>query len=197
MRSFQMTKLLVLLGVLFVDSGVALAATCVPTTPGMLCTSYALSGVTLTADTVNGNVGYASGLLSGQFDWQYAPGDFANGSGTFTSLVVPWTYHGIGSLTLSIDSSSLNATLPGNLHSDGVDFVVALSPGLSSPTQGSGIDFAASIFDIWGGGNEYVGHVTSGSIVVAPDPVPAPAAGWLFAPGLLGLAGIARKCKTS
>ena len=200
MRSFQITKLftvfIVVVGVLVAGSNVAFASSCVATNAGNLCTSYALSGVVLTADTVNGGAPFGippTRVMSGQFDWEYTPGDFANGNGTFTSLVLPWTYHGIGSLILAIDSRSLNGTLPGNFHSDGADFTIAMSPGLLGPTQGSGINYATSTFDIWGGGNEYVGHVTGGSIVVAT--VPVPAAAWLFGPGLFGLASIARKRK--
>ena len=197
-HSFQITKLFVVffvvVGTLVAGGRVAAAPTCTPTTTGKLCTSYALSGVTLTANTVNGSPAFGtppSAVMTGQFDWQYTLGDFANGTGTFTSLVVPWTYHNMGSLVLAIDNTSLNGTLPGNIHSDGVDFTIALSSVLSSPTQGSGINYATSTFDIWGSnGSEYVGHVTSGSIVVAA--VPVPTALWLFNSGIVGLIGFAR-----
>lgn len=201
MNSLQMTRSLAAFGVLagtfLMSGGEALASSCAPATTGKLCTTYALSGVTLTADPAAsaGILIPVSGMMTGQFNWEYTPGDFTNGSGAFTSLDVPWTYHGFTDLTLQIDNVSLNGTLPGNFHSDGVDFTIALSPGLSSPNQGAPINFSGSTFDIWGGGREYVGNVTSGSIVVAA--VPLPAAAWLFGSGLFGVAWITRKRKVA
>ena len=194
-KSFQFTKLFAVVFVVvnaFVAGGRTVSASsCTPATAGNLCASYSLSGVTLTAKSVNGSPAFGtppSAIMSGQFAWEYTPGDFANGNGTFTSLVVPWTSHGMGSLILSIDTVSLNGTLPGNIHGDGVDFMIAMSPGLSSPTQGSGINYPSSVFDIWGSnGSEYVGNVTSGSVVVST--VPLPSALWLFSAGIVGLIG--------
>ena len=183
--------LAVFLGAVAVYSPSASAASCVPSIAGNLCASYVLSGVTFTADTVNGSpasffYGTKTAVMTGQFDWQYAAGDFLNGTGTFTQLTVPFTHYGIGDLILSIDNTSLNGTLPGNIHSQGVDFIIALAPGLTSPALGSGIDYATSTFDIWdSGGNEYMGHVSAGSIVPSVATVPLPAARGCLAPACL------------
>lgn len=175
---------------LLAASPIAFAAPCTPNTAGDLCVSYMLSGVTLTATMVNGSPPLGtppSAVMTGAFNWEYAPGDFANGTGTFTSLVVPWTAHDMTSLILSIDTGSLNGTLPGNIHADGVDFMVAMSPGLMDPSQGSAINYASSTFDIWGSNrSEYVGNVTSGSIVPTAA-VPLPASLWLFDTGIIVL----------
>lgn len=134
--------LFVITSALVAGGRTAAASSCMPTTAGNLCSSYTLSGVTLTATSVNGNPVFGtppSAAMTGQFDWEYTPGDFANGSGTFTSLIVPWTSHGMGSLLLTIDNTSLNGTLPGNIHSDGVDFMIAMNPGLSGRPKAPGL----------------------------------------------------------
>jgi hypothetical protein len=134
---------------------------------------YGLSGVIFTADSVNGNppLFLTTNVMSGTFVWNYTAGDFQNGSGRFIDLVIPWTWHSFTSMTLTIDSSSLTGTLPGNFHCDGVDFGITLSPGLSSPTQGTSIATSSSTFDIWDSlCNEYVGHVTAGNVLPLPPP---------------------------
>lgn len=144
---------------------------------------YVLKDVTFTASAINGNPVQPpftppTAKMTGIFVWTYSPGDFANGTGNFTEVTIPWTYYGLGPSTISsnsygqylsfaIDPTSLNGTLAGpSVHSQGIDFQINLSPVLSDPSQGTGIGTSANSFDIWGAdGNEYTGSTITGSIV--------------------------------
>jgi hypothetical protein len=145
--------------------------------------AYVLQGVTFTATSVNGSPVVPpftppKAPMTGLFVWHYTAGDFANGSGTFIGLTIPWTFYGLGpglnssngygqSMSYSIDNTSLNGTLAGpSVHSQGIDFMVSLTPTLSSPSQTVAVNASGSSFDIWGwDGSEYTGTVTGGNIV--------------------------------
>jgi len=91
---------------------------------------YTLENVILTDDT----------QMTGQFSWTYDAGDFENGVGQFTSLVVPHTSHDHTDLEVSFDiAKSIEITLPGSFHDDGVDIMllldIALTPTTASRSQ--------------------------------------------------------------
>jgi len=110
-------------------------------------------------------------VMTGQFAWTYRAGDFANGTGTVTELIVPYSGKGIGALTLVLDNTSLTGTLPGNFHGQGVDFGLTFTPALASPTQSVSVATSSS-FDIWDySGRERLGTVTTGQIVPYQPPL--------------------------
>ncbi len=114
----------------------------------------------------------ASSMMSGTFTWTYDVGDFENGVGEFISLDIPWTAHDHTDLNVSFDiGGSIEITLEGNFHDDGVDVKLVLAQGLT-PTSGSLLVIGAgeSKYDI-GGNGFHAGLVQSGSIelVVVPS----------------------------
>ncbi len=107
--------------------------------------------------------------MTGEFTWTYTNGDFENGVGQFTSLDIPYTAHDQTDLNIVFDiGKSIEFTLPGNLHDDGVDITLFLVQPLT-PTTPSAIDLARSRFDI-GGNGFHAGFFLSGDIVVVPAP---------------------------
>ncbi len=90
--------------------------------------------------------------MTGIFAWDYAPGDFENGSGHFLSLDIPWTSHNQDDLDAVFDlGSSIEITLAGSVHDDGVDITLFLSDPLT-PTTSSPIDRVRSRYEIGGNG---------------------------------------------
>ena len=74
-------------------------------------------------------------LLSGVFSWTYDVGDFENGLGDFLVLDVPYTTHDETDLEWAIDvTSSIEITLAGSVHDDGVDITLVLATSLT-PTS--------------------------------------------------------------
>ena len=101
--------------------------------------------------------------MTGTFSWTYDVGDFENGVGEFTSLVIPYTSHNHLDLEAIIDvTQSIEITLPGSTHDDGVDITLVLSTPLT-PTTGSLIDLVLSKYEI-GGNGFHDGVFLSGSI---------------------------------
>ncbi len=108
-------------------------------------------------------------LLTGTFEWTYVDGDFENGSGQVISLLVPWGGSGMGPLDTNIATDSIEITLPGNGHDQGVDITLAFLTLLSpDPNQPSSIDTGASAFEIQNG-PVVSGTVVSGSVSVRVD----------------------------
>lgn len=104
----------------------------------------------------------ASQLL-GEFSWTYDEGDFENGVGQFSLLVVPFTDHDHTDLTTEIDvGNSVEITLEGNFHDDGVDITLALLQPLT-PDSGAILDLENCRFEI-GGNGFHTGVFLSGSI---------------------------------
>jgi len=103
--------------------------------------------------------------MIGYFSWTYTPGDFENGTGQFLYLDIPGTTHDHTDLASTFDPGSIEITLTNNVHDDGVDITLYLSPPLS-PTETAVIDPSTnrvSRFDI-GGNGFYAGKVISGSV---------------------------------
>ncbi len=104
--------------------------------------------------------------MSGEFSWTYDVGDFENGVGQFSYLDIPFTPHDQTDLITTIDvGSSIEITLEGNMHDDGVDITLVLMQPLS-PTSGSSMDLSQSHYDI-GGNGFHAGVFLSGSIQLA------------------------------
>jgi len=114
---------------------------------------YSLNDVILEDDT----------QITGIFSWTYDTGDFENGLGQFTSLVIPWTWHNQDDLEAVFDiGGSIEITLPGSVHDDGVDISLFLLQPLTA-TNASPIDLARSKYQI-GGNGFHDGLFLSGSI---------------------------------
>lgn len=121
--------------------------------------------------------------MTGSFDWTYNAGDFENGSGQFSSLVIPWTAHNQDDLDAMFDiGKSIEIVYPGSVHDDGVDITLFLLEPLT-PTTGSFIDLARSKYEI--GGNGFHDGFFHSGIVSRTGVVPEPHA---FHLALLGLA---------
>jgi hypothetical protein len=104
--------------------------------------------------------------MIGYFSCFYTPGDFRNGTGQFLYLDIPGTLHDHTDLESTFDPGSIEITLTNNLHDDGVDITLYLSPPLS-PTETAALDpdpTRSSRFDI-GGNGFYAGEIISGSVV--------------------------------
>lgn len=101
--------------------------------------------------------------MTGVFSWTYTPNDFENGTGEFLHLDIPWTGHNQDDLDAAFDiGSSIEITLEGSVHDDGVDITLFLQEALS-PTNGAALDLARSKYEI-GGNGFHDGVFTSGTI---------------------------------
>jgi hypothetical protein len=121
--------------------------------------------------------------MTGAFSWTFDVGNFENGVGQFSSLVIPWTEHNQDDLDVVFDiGSSIEITLAGSVHDDGVDITLFLSQPLT-PTMSASIDLVRSKYEI-GGNGFHDGSFLSGSISPA-TPVPS-----VSFPGHLALAAL-------
>ncbi len=101
--------------------------------------------------------------MTGIFSWTYDVGDFENGVGQFTALVIPHTSHDHTDLDATIDvQQSIEITLPGSTHDDGVDITLVLLVPLT-PTTSSSIHLVLSKYEI-GGNGFFTGLFLSGLI---------------------------------
>ena len=113
--------------------------------------------------------------MYGEFSWTYDIGDFENGVGQFTYLEIPHTSHNHTDLNATIDvGQSIEITLPGSTHDDGVDITLFLETPLT-PTTSALLDLVRSKYEI-GGNGFHDGFFLSGSVspvvsisVVGPD----------------------------
>lgn len=106
--------------------------------------------------------------MTGTFSWTFDIGDFENGVGQFTFLEVPHTSHDHTDLNATIDvGQSIEITLPGSTHDDGVDITLVLLQALT-PTTSSSINLILSKYEI-GGNGFYDGLFLSGLISPATD----------------------------
>jgi hypothetical protein len=104
--------------------------------------------------------------MTGRFSWTFDPGNFENGVEEFTSLEIPHTSHNHNDLDATIDvGQSIEITLPGSTHDDGVDISLVLLQPLT-PTTSSLINLLESKYEI-GGNGFHDGLFLSGRI--SPD----------------------------
>jgi hypothetical protein len=103
-------------------------------------------------------------LMTGSIAWTYTIGDFENGSGTFTSLNLPWHNGGGPALAWNVDVGQVEVTMPGNWHNWGADVSLKLNPPLTA-SQPALVDLVFSKFDIEQNGVVRKGHMLSGSLV--------------------------------
>jgi hypothetical protein len=111
--------------------------------------------------------------MTGTLLWAFDTGNFENGVGQFTSLVIPHTSHDHTDLDATIDvTQSIEITLPGSSHDDGVDIALVLLQPLT-PTTSALIDPVNSKYEIGGNGfhdglflNGRISPVTNGSSLV-------------------------------
>jgi hypothetical protein len=129
--------------------------------------------------------------MAGSFSWTFDVGDFENGVGVITFLDVPFTSHDHTDLDAVIDiGNSIEITLAGSVHDDGVDITLFLQQPLT-PTTSSSIDLVRSKYEI-GGNGFHTGLFLSGSISPAPS-VPGPSAFHIFISGLAVYGVVARR----
>jgi len=138
----------------------------------MICAYFLIAAISVAADTVIYTLDNVilddDTQMTGTFSWTYDIGDFENGVGQFTSLDVPHTSHDHTDLDASFDiTKSIEITLPGSFHDDGVDITLLLEIALTATTSAP-IKGPESSYDI-GGNSFYVGEFKSGSIT--PDTV--------------------------
>lgn len=101
--------------------------------------------------------------MFGTFTFTYTPGDFENGTGDFTFLDIPFTWHDHTDLNATFDiGSSIEIVLDGSVHDDGVDITLFLLEPLT-PTAGTAIDLVRSRYEI-GGNGFHDGFFLSGEI---------------------------------
>jgi hypothetical protein len=140
---------------------------------------YTLDNVTLADNT----------QMTGTFSWTYDVGDFENGVGQFTFLEIPWTSHDHTDLDAAFDiGGSIEITLEGSVHDDGVDITLALAQPLT-PTTSSLLVLGPgeSKYEI-GGNGFHDGLFQSGSIspILEPENLPDPLLGGTPIDGLPG-----------
>jgi hypothetical protein len=125
--------------------------------------------------------------MSGTLSWTFDFGDFENGVGIFTFLDIPFTSHDHTDLDAAFDiGKSIEITLEGSVHDDGVDITLFLVEPLT-PTTSSLIDLVQSKYEI-GGNGFHDGLFLSGSVEVVPEPGGGPSQ----ACGVIALALLAR-----
>ena len=135
---------------------------------GVAVSSVILAGVSAKAEVVEYSLENVilddnNAQMSGTFSWTYDIGDFENGIGQFSYLDIPYTSHDHTDLDAVIDvGSSVEITLEGSVHDDGVDITLFLVQPLTA-TSGSAIDLSRSRFEI-GGNGFHDGMFLSGSI---------------------------------
>ncbi len=103
---------------------------------------YRLDNVTLEENT----------QMTGLFSWTYDTNDFENGVGQFIALSIPHTAHDQDDLDASFDiGKSIEITLAGSVHDDGVDITLVLDQPLT-PTTSSRVNLIESKYEIGGNG---------------------------------------------
>jgi hypothetical protein len=102
--------------------------------------------------------------MNGTFSWSYDVEEFENGIGQFLTLDIPYTLHDHTDLDASFDlGQSVEITLPGSFHDDGVDITLVLQIPLT-PTTSSPLNLLESAYEI-GGNGFHTGLFLAGSIV--------------------------------
>jgi hypothetical protein len=101
--------------------------------------------------------------MTGMFSWTYNPKDFENGTGQFLSLDIPYTTHSHTNLNTTFDiKKSIEITLEGSVHDDGVDISLVLTQALTS-TSSSLLNLVESKYEI-GGNGFHTGSFNTGGV---------------------------------
>jgi hypothetical protein len=134
----------------------------------------------------------ATNQMTGTFEWTYNVGDFANGTGLFSELFIPFTTHTLVDLNVTFDiGRSIEFTLIDNLDSDGVDISLVLASPLTPNSSALlNLDYIGGSRYLIGGDGTNNSFISGG---ISPVVVPVPAAIWLFGSGLLGLIAVTRR----
>ena len=139
----------------------------------IICSLFFVTASVAYADMVNyslDNVILDDGTqMHGTFTWTFNSGDFENGVGQFIFLDIPHTSHDHTDLNTTIDvSQSIEITLAGSTHDDGVDITLFLSQPLT-PATSSFIDLIRSKYEI-GGNGFHTGLFLGGRIALDTGP---------------------------
>ena len=111
--------------------------------------SYILDNVVMT----NGDV------ITGKFTWTYPTGDFGNGSGVFTEIVIPGYGSDITGLNVTIDLTSIEVTLKANLDNKNLDIILRLLTALN-PNQPSVMDISQNALGVYASKYDLTGYVS-------------------------------------
>ncbi len=114
-----------------------------------------------------GAPGGPTSLMTGTFEWTYTPGDFENGTGTFTDLYIPGHGSSIAALVITVEPSQIEFSLDANLHDHGVDVSVKLLQPFSA-SQPAMVNTAQSSYQ-YESGVVTDGVFVSGSVVPQAD----------------------------
>lgn len=102
--------------------------------------------------------------MTGAFSWTFQSGAFEDGEGRFVTLGIPWTAHDQTDLSTEVDpGGSIEITLEGSVHDDGVDITLFLEQPFT-PDGSASLDLERSKYEI-GGNGFHDGSFLSGRIV--------------------------------
>lgn len=151
--------------------------------------TYDLSDVWLLPDTSHPRS--PAQQMTGSFTWSYTPGQFAQGTGKFVYLYVPWWgTRTTPAINVDFDPQQLEFTMDGNYHNLGLDIKMRLTPTLS-PVASAPIDLLNSKFQIEVGVS-FQGHFSRGKVVPRCTPAPygtGTAGSGSFVPALASIGG--------
>lgn len=145
----------------------ALGGLALTTAASALSITYDMANITWVNDTMSGQPMVETHVTTGQFVYNYNPGDFVNGTGTILSLDSPF-HPFFPTYITQVTSTGLTITDPGNTQNQTYDVAMnfALSPSGGTITGGT--------YDITGSNQffngEFLGHITSGTISAVPEP---------------------------
>ena len=96
--------------------------------------------------------------ITGVFEWTYPAGDFENGFGLFSDLVIPGYGSDLTGLNITIDLTSIEMTLKANLDSKNLDIILRLLNPLS-PGQPAMMDISKDAAGTYASKYDLVGYV--------------------------------------
>ncbi|MDH5190114.1 MAG: hypothetical protein OEW89_02565 [Gammaproteobacteria bacterium] len=151
-----------------------------------------VDGSLVTATGIISDVGSGYQIVEGSLIGGDATGTLAFGAGmenTMTITVGNTVFDASNDVNFGTGSPTFHLT-SGVL--DG--FEILMSAGVNGATDNfySSLPVGESVFR-FGDNDTFVGYWNTGIEIINPNPVPVPAAVWLFGSGLLGLIGFARR----
>lgn len=158
-----------------------------------LSTTFQITDLRFSNDSLNGNPYNVTRYGSATFEWDYQPGAFADGTGHLLTLNVPFADYNWKNGVSTVDLSGVTASQSGNTHNTSFDLEVNFAPGLNGPTSSTSV--TGGLYDFTGtdsfAGGEFVGSITGGK--VSPLATPEPVSLSVFGLGLVGLLRRKRK----